>query len=40
MDQVKVFKDCLPQSLFGLFLNTLPQMLESLRKKENKSNQS
>ena len=26
MDQVKIFKGCLPQILLGLFLNTLSQV--------------
>ena len=27
MDQVKFFKGCLPQNLFGPFLNTLSQII-------------
>ena len=31
MNQVKFFKDCLPQILLGPFLNTLPQMFVPLK---------
>ena len=32
MDQVKVFKGCLPQNLLGLFLNTLSHMTLEIRR--------
>ena len=31
MDQLKFFKDCLPQILLGPFLNTLSQLEETLQ---------
>ena len=33
MDQVKIFKGCLPQILLGPFLNTLTQIWEELKSK-------